>query len=209
MYKKEYSLLFLLVLSGILFLSCQKEIDGSLAPGFTPPTPTNLKPRLGTTWTYRYYIYHQDGSLYQSKIMTLKAKSEDTLAGEKWLNVVDVDKDTTVWLLQSKTDGLYQYTNNTSSLFCKDPASAGDVYNTYNDGFPETFYVRTMNDTLATGIGNIPLNYYEGYRSSLRVDLIWYNKNAWIVWKTQYRNRAQVGFFWYKHSTLFLDQIVY
>ncbi|MBL0180912.1 MAG: hypothetical protein IPP96_00980 [Chitinophagaceae bacterium] len=209
MYKQKYSLLFLLVLSGILFLSCQKEIDGSLAPGFTPPTPTNLKPRLGTTWTYRYYIYHQDGSLYQARIMTLKAKTEDTIAGEKWLNVVDVDKDTTVWLLQSKTDGLYQYANNASNLFCKEPAVIGDNYTTFNEGAAENFIVRGVKDTLPTGIGDIPTNYYEGYKSTILIDLVWYNNNAWIVRKLQYRNRSRLTPFWYKYSTLYLDQIIY
>lgn len=180
-------------------ISCQKEDEPCSREALTQQ---RLTPRVGTTWTYRYYIFHQDGSLYQASIMTFKAKSEDTIAGQKWLRIVDVNTDTTVWLMQPKADGLYQYTGNNVSLFCKEPASVGDVYNTYNDGFPETFYVRTMKDTTATGIGNIPLNYYEGYRSNLRVDLIWYNKNAWIVWKTQYRNRAIVGFFWYKHSSL-------
>jgi len=206
MYKRRYSLFFLLALSGVFFLSCQKEIDGSLAEGFASP---DQQPKIGTTWTYRYYTYNQDGSLADSKFLTYRAKTEDTIAGEKWLNVVDVDKDTTVCKLQLKADGLYQYTNNTSSLFCKDPAFVGDVYNTYNAGFPDTFYVRGMKDTLSTGIGDIPLNYYEGYRSGLRIDLIWYNKNAWIVWKTLYQNRARVGFFWYKYSSMFLEQIVY
>lgn len=206
MHKSRYLLLLILVLSGVFFLSCQKEIDGSLAPGFTSP---DQKPKVGTTWYYRYYIYNQDGSLSESKILTYRAQSEDTVGGEKWLRVIDVDRDTTVWLLQPKTDGLYQYTNNASSLFCKDPALVGDVYNTYNDGFTDTFYVRGMKDTLSTGIGDIPLNYYEGYRSGLRVDLIWYNKNAWVVWKTKYRNQSRVGFFWYKYSSMFLDQITY
>lgn len=207
MYNRINTVVLSVLLSAVTMISCQKEIDGTVFQGGV--NPTTLTPRVGTTWTYRYYIFHQDGSLYQASIMTFKAKSEDTIAGQKWLRIVDVNTDTTVWLMQPKADGLYQYTGNNVSLFCKEPASVGDVYNTYNDGFPETFYVRTMKDTTATGIGNIPLNYYEGYRSNLRVDLIWYNKNAWIVWKTQYRNRAIVGFFWYKHSSLFLDQIVY
>jgi hypothetical protein len=207
MYNRIKGVLFFIMLSSMVLVSCQKEIDGTLPAGSI--SPESQKPVVGTIWTYRYYIYHQDGSLYQSFIITHKAKSEITLGGEKWLNIIDTGADTTVYYLNVKPDGLYQYANNTSNLFCKDPASAGDTYNTFNEGMAESFFVRTVNDTLPTGIGNIATNYYEGYKFNVRIDLIWYNKNAWIVRKTQYRNRSLITPVWYKYSTLFLDRIIY
>jgi hypothetical protein len=207
MFNRIKGVLFFIMLSSMALVSCQKEIDGTLPAGSI--SPESQKPVVGTIWTYRYYIYHQDGSLYQSFIITHKAKSENTLGGEKWLNIIDVDADTTVYYLNVKPDGLYQYANNTSNLFCKDPASAGDNYSTFNEGMTENFFVRTVNDTLPTGIGNIATNYYEGYKFNVRIDLIWYNKNAWIVRKTQYRNRSLITPVWYKYSSLFLDRIIY
>lgn len=215
MYKRTEGLFFFFIVSVITLVSCQKEIDGALTGsggggGVGNPFPTNQKPKVGTTWTYRYYIYHQDGSLYQASIMTHRAKTEETIAGEKWLNIVDVNTDTTVYYLQAKADGLYQYANSNSNMFCKYPASAGDNYITYNEGGAETFYVQSVNDTLPTGIGNVLTNYYEGFKSGIRIDLIWYNNNAWIVRKTQYRNRSLLPPpIWYKYSTLFLDQITF
>ncbi|MBP6287801.1 MAG: hypothetical protein KA409_12845 [Ferruginibacter sp.] len=207
MYNRVSSILFFIILSAITLVSCQKEIDGTVFSGGV--NPATQKPKVGTTWTYRYYIYHQDGSLYQSYVMTHKAKSEDTLGGEKWLNVIDVDADTTVYYLNVKADGLYQYANNNSNLFCKYPAAIGDNYNTFNEGSAENFIVRGVKDTLPTGIGDILTNYYEGYKSNILIDLVWYNNNAWIVRKSQYRNRSVIVPVFYKYSTLFLDQIVY
>jgi hypothetical protein len=204
---RSNSLFLFTVLYFGLLTSCQKEIDNSLATGGV--NPATQKPKVGTLWTYRHYIYNQDGSLNQALTMTHKAKNEETLGGEKWLNVIDVNADTTVYYLAVKTDGLYQYANNAPNLFCKDPASAGDNYNTFNEGSAENFIVRAVNDTLPTGIGNIATNYYEGYKSTILIDLVWYNKNAWIVRKTQYRNRSVLTPVFYKYSTLFLDQIVY
>ncbi len=199
----------LLVLSVFLLVSCQKEIDGSIFAGGGGTNPVNQKPKVGTIWTYRYYIYHQDGSLYQSFIYTLKAKNEETINGETWLNVVDVDADTTVYKFQAKTDGLYQYANSTSNMFCKDPAFLGESYNTYNEGGAENFVVKGVNDTLPTGIGDVVVNYYEGYRSTILIHQIWYNKYAWIVRKSTYRNRSQVTPSWFRERTIFLDKIIY
>lgn len=201
--------LFAILLAATL-VSCQKELDGSLGGGGINPTPVNQVPRVGTTWTYRHYIYHQDGSLYQAHIMTLRIKSEEMLGGEKWFRVVNVTPDTTVFYLQVKPDGLYQYANNSPQLFLKDPALVGDNYNTFNEGFAEQFFVRGSKDTLPTGIGNVVVNYYEGYRvTNLIKNQIWYNKNAWIVRWEQFQNRALVGFFWYRYRAFYLDNIVY
>lgn len=207
------SILFLFALLSILFISCQKEING-LIDGSISVTPTNQKPKLGTKWTYRYYIYHANGSLYKSSIVVHFAKSEDSIAGEKWLNIVDVDTDTTVYYLNTKTGGLYQYTNNSSYLFCKYPSGINDSYTSFNEGAAENFIVKAVNDTLPTGIGDVPVNYYEGFKTIPSagiqlIDLVWYNDNAWIVRKSQYRSTSLVLPFYYKYYTYFLDNIVY
>jgi hypothetical protein len=208
MHNKPYSSFILLILSTLVLVSCQKEIDGTILNGGV--NPANQKPKVGTTWTYRLYTYHQDGTLYQTLSMTHKAKSEETLGGEKWLRIVDVDADTTVYYLNAKTGGLYQYANNASNLFCMSPAAIGDNYNTYNDGSVENFIVRKVNDTLPTGIGDIPTNFYEGYKSTILIDQVWYNEYAWIVRRSIYKNRSVIPPpFWYKERTLFLDKIVY
>lgn len=204
-------ILILLVFSGIVFTSCQKEIDGLVNGNVIL---TNQKPKLGTQWTYRYYIYHQNGSLYKSSIVIHKAKTEEILGGEKWLNIVDVDTDTTVYFLNTKTGGLYQYVNSSSSLFCKYPALINDTYTSFNEGTTEDFIVKGVNDTLQTGVGDVPANYYEGFKvipsvGIQLIDLIWYNDNAWIVRKSQYRNMSIVTPSFYKYYTYFLDNIVY
>lgn len=199
-------LLILFTAASPLF-SCQKEIDG-LTNGVVI-TPVNQKPKLGTIWTYSYYTYHSYGGIATSKIVTHKAKTEETFGGEKWLNIVDVDADTTVYFLNTKTGGLYQYTNSNSYLLCKYPAAINDTYNTFNGGAFEDFTVKGVNDTLATGIGSVPLNYYEGVKSGYLIDLIWYNDNAWIVWKTVWRKLPPPGTAYYKFSSMFIDNIVY
>jgi len=213
MYKREYSLLFLLVFSANFFLSCQKEIDGSLAPGFTLPTPANLKPKLGTTWTYNYYWYNTPGGPTHFKTVKHTAKSEETLGGEKWLKIADVETDTTVYFLNTKTDGLYQYTNSNAYLLCKYPAAVNDTYTTFNDGSAEYFTVKGVNDTIPTNIGDIPLSNYEGVKAGDIIDLLWYNNNAWIVWKYQYKRMivaaSPPSTVYYLHSKMFLVSIVY
>ncbi len=198
--------LFILIIGGCLLGSCQKELDG-LNNGNV--IPANQKPKLGTTWTYRYYVYHQNGSVFTTSTVTHKAKSEETIGGEKWLKIVDVAADTVVYMLNEKTGGLYQYTNNSSNLLCKYPAALNDTYTTFNEGSSENFTVKGVNDTLPTGIGDIPANYYEGFKGLQIIDLIWYNEYAWIVRKTQYRNRSLILPSFYKYYTFFLDAIVY
>lgn len=201
-----WALLFIVFFCGVLFTSCQKQIDGLLSSTVAPP---KQKPKVGTTWTYRYYVYHQDGSLYTTAVVTHRAKTEVNLGGEAWLEIVDVAADTTVYFLNEKSGGLYQYSNNSANLFCKFPAVVNDTYNTFNEGSAETFTVKAANDTLPTGIGDIPANYYEGVKGTQLIDLIWYNEHAWIVRKTQYRNRSILTPFFYKHYTFFLDAINY
>jgi hypothetical protein len=202
---------YISVLFSILFLTaCQKELnfDSSTAGGGGPLD--GKKPRLGTTWTYNYNVYQQDGSLLYSKVLIYKAKTAEVLGGETWLHIVDVDNDTTVFYLNEKSGGLFQYTNNAANLFCKAPAAVYDTYTSYNEGSSEDFTVKAVGDTISTGVGDVPANYYEGKKAGQLIDLLWYNENAWIVWKIQYRNRSIIPPpFYYKYSSLYISNIEY
>lgn len=196
-----------LIIGAFTIISCQKEIDGAVTGGVI--VPANQKPKLGTSWKYNYYTYHSYGGVATFKILTHRAKTEVILGGEKWLNIVDVDADTTVYFLNAKTGGLFQYSNGNSNLLCKYPAVLNDTYTSFNDGSVEVFTVKGVNDTLPTGIGNIPLNYYEGVKTGFLIDLIWYNDNAWIVWEYIYFKGPPPGDRYYLYSKMFLDNIVY
>ena len=185
-------------------ISCKKD-DGTV-----PVTPVDQKPKVGTIWTYNYNWYNSLGGPTQSKVIYHKAVSEETLGGEKWLKIVDVETDTLVYYLNTKADGLYQYTNNNAYLLCKYPAVVNDTYNTFNGGSAETFTVKKVNDTIITAIGNIASNYYEGVKNAEIIDLIWYNKNTWMVWKHLY---IRVGVppvtQYYLKSQMYIVNIVY
>ena len=187
--------------------SCQKELDGLSEDGII--NPADQKPKVGTIWTYRYTTYHILGPVVSAKTIYHKAKEEVTLGGEKWLNIVDVGADTTLYFLNVKTGGLYQYSNNNSFLFCKSPAALNDTYNTFNDGSTEDFTVKGINDTLPTGIGDIPANYYEGVKGGYLIDRIWYNKNAWIVHRVIWRKKPDPSVAYWRYSTMYIDDIVY
>ena len=207
--KKPY-VSFLTVLFVFVLAACQKELaldSGSTGGG---GVLIGQKPRLGTTWTYNYNVYQQDGSLLYTKVLTYKAKTAEVLGGETWLKIVDVFADTTVFYLNEKPGGLFQYTNNASNLFCKSPAAVNDTYTAFNDGSSENFTVKAVGDTISTGVGDIPANYYEGKKSGQLIDLLWYNENAWIVWKVQYRNRSILPPpVYYRYSSLYIINIVY
>jgi hypothetical protein len=203
---KVISRISILFISVFLLASCQKEIDGLVSGGVTPP---DQKPQIGTVWTYRYYTYHSSGGLSGIYVITHRAQSEENLGGEKWLRIIDVAADTTVYFLNVKATGLYQYTNNNSYLLCKYPAALNDTYNTFNAGAAEDFTVKGVNDTLPTGIGDIPANYYEGEKNGYIIDYIWYNNNTWIVRKIVWRQVSFPFFLYYRYSTMFLDNIVY
>ncbi len=190
----------------ILFCSCQKEID---VIGGGPVVPVSQTPKLGTTWTYDYTTYYSYGSLESSKVLTHRAKTEETLGGEKWLNIVDTNTDTTVYYLNVKTGGLYQFANSGSNLFCKDPATLNETYTSFNSGAIEDFTVKGISDTLPTGIGDVPANYYEGVKSGDLIDLIWYNKNSWIVRRIVYRRLPPPATVYFRQSTLYIKSIAY
>ena len=45
------------------------------------------------------------GGPTHSKMFTHRAASEETLGGEKWLKIIDVEMDTVVYFLNTKVDG--------------------------------------------------------------------------------------------------------
>lgn len=200
---------FVLIVGSFTIISCQKEIDG-LTDGSVIPPVADQKPKVGTIWTYQYYWYNAPGAPTNAKIVKHRAQSEETLGGEKWLKIVDVETDTVVYYLNTKNDGLYQYTNSNPYLLCKYPALVNDTYTTFNKGSAEFFTVRGLNDTIPTGLGDIPLSKYEGVKNSDIIDLIWYNKNAWIVWQYVYK-RVIISPFtvYYLYSKMFIESIVY
>lgn len=198
-----------LMLSCVTFFSCKKSSSS------TDGTTTNQKPKVGTIWTYRYYTYNSPvagGGIHTTEVLSYKAKNEVDLGGEKWLNIVNAATDTTVFILNEKTGGLYQYANNSSNLLCKNPAALNETYTSFNNGSTETFTVKGVKDTLLTGIGGIPSNYYEGVKNSVLIDQLWYNEYAWVVQRHFYlytTNPPMPFNYYYKYSSLFLDNIQY
>lgn len=196
-----------LMASCFLISSCQKEIDGEIL-GISGP-PVVLKPKVGTEWTYLYYTYLAlNGGIQTSATIKYWAKEEKVIAGEKWLNIVETGVDTTVYLLQEKTDGLYQYANNAAYLLCKKPAVLNTSYSTFNRGAAEDFTVKGVQDSLATNIGYIPVNLYEGKKAGILADQIWYHENAWIVRHYGFR-KPPMGTIPYRNTAYFLMYITY
>ncbi|MGQ0739260.1 MAG: hypothetical protein ACT4OJ_09395 [Bacteroidota bacterium] len=185
----------------ITLLSCQKENEGD-------GTAAGLKPKVGTTWTYSYYTYYSYGGVATTKTVTWKAISEETLGGEKWLKINELGVDTTVYLLREKSDGLYQYINNSANLFCKNPTSPNDTYTSYHRDSVYFFKVSGAGITLPTNIGDIKVNFYEGRKSVNLIDEIWFNANAWIV-RHQFYRKAPLATDYYKYSALFIRDITY
>jgi len=208
--KTRFFYFFVLVVGAFTIMSCQKELDGSINGVITP---ADLKPKVGTIWTYSYYWYNSPGGATNFKTIYHKAQTEEIIGGEKWLKIIDVETDTTVYFLNTRPDGLYHYTNNNPYILCKYPAAVNDTYTTFNGGSTEDFTVRGVNDTLPTGIGDIPLSKYEGVKAGDIIDEIWYNKNAWIVWKYQYKRLVVAinppSTVYYLINKMFLDNIVY
>lgn len=201
----------ILIISTSLMMSCQKEVDG-LIDGTNPVIPVDQKPKIGTTWTFHYSWFNVPGGPTHAKMVTHRAQSEETFGGEKWLKIVDVEPDTVVYYLNTKPDGLYQYTNNNSYILCKYPTTVNDTYTTFNTGSSEIFTVRGVNDTSATGIGDIPLTKYEGIKPSdpRIIDIIWYNKNSWITWRFLYKLWPVLPSYVYAlQSRMYIDNIVY
>ena len=203
---------FILVLA-LFFISCQKEITvADSGGGTTPTTPISQKPKIGTTWQYRYYtFYSYDGSLATSAVLTLTAKSEDVYGGDTYLNIVDKATNMTVFLLKEKADGLYHVDNGAASgtLLCKAPAIVNETYNSQILGSTENFVVKAVKDSFPTGLGTVAVNYYQGSKNGLLFDQIWYNENAWIVQYIVYKFDPILGHPYYKYSSLAINSIIY
>jgi len=204
MKQTKLTLAFISIVAGFCFTACQKEIDGTLNG---VPAAAKKKPKLGTTWTYIYITYYSFGGVIKSSVVVYKATGEETIAGEKWIRVTDTATQATIFLVNEKTGGLYQYSNNSSNLFFKYPAAVNDTYNTYNGVNNEDFIVKGVNDTLSTGVGDITVNHYEGRLAGVLTDEYWYNDEVWIAWHYVYRNPVYSPVF--RYSTLFLQRITY
>lgn len=164
--------LSVLIVAGI-FSSCKKTSST------TPETVT--KPRVGTIWTYRYKTFDGSGIVVSTNNIVYKATSAQTLGGEQWINITD-SVNATVFLLNVKTGGLYQYANSASNLFCKYPAAVNDTYNTYNSGGAETFTVSGVDILVSDApMDDVKVNRYDGVKSGNLTDQVWYNENLWIM----------------------------
>lgn len=203
-YKMKYRFLVVGLLTGsLLMASCQKELDlASSSSGVI--IPVIQKPKVGTKWTYTYYSYYPWGGLNTSYTVGHLAASEDTMGGEKWLKIIDTSTQATEYYLNVKTGGLYQYFNSTSNLLCKSPATINETYTSFGGLL---FTVKGVMDTIPSGIGDIPANYYEVTSGGTRTDDIWYNESAWIVRRYFYFKPLFTPVF--KSSALFLQKIEY
>jgi len=188
----------------VMFSSCQKEIDGTLPGGPGVIAPTNKKPKLGTTWTYRFDTFYSNGFLDKTTTVVHQAVSEEAHGTETWLNVIDTATHNTVYLLKEKTGGLFQYANNNEYQFCKDSATLNESYT----GYEGTFTVRGVRDSLAGYLGTYVVNYYEvGPPGGDISNKIWYSPYYWIVQRFVYtRNLSNI---YYRRSAMYLTQISY
>jgi len=193
----------LLLLSAVTFFGSCKKSDDTVAP---VPDPV---PAVGTTWEYQFYTYNSmNGGVITSGTVTYKAKDEKVFGGEKWLNIVNSGPDTTVYLLQKKTDGLYLYANNTSYKLFKKPAVLSETYNSYYNGLTKNFTVKGINDTLTTNIGRKATYFYEGTNAGTLYDQLWYTDDVWLIQTIGYRKFA-LGTTSYKYSAMYLNSITY
>ncbi len=196
--------LILLIIIAAAFASCQKEVDGTLLPGFTPPG--DQKPKLGTKWVYQYFSYYTSGALRESYKKTYTASLQETFGGKNFLRITDTTG-AIIYYLADSSGCLNQYTNSNSYLFFKYPGTTGDTYSTYNAGGPESFSVKTLEDSVVTGLGNIAATYYEGYVGTMLTDKFWYNDKQWIIQQYLYK-KPPLGAP-YKYSWLILQKITY
>jgi len=179
---KVKQILQLLFIMGVYMISCKKSSSDTVAP-------TVQTPKLGTTWTYQQDNYISTGTSYITTTVHHKATSEVSFGGETWLKITD-DTLAVVYLLNTKTGGLYQYANNTSDLLCKYPATLNDVYNTFNYGGSETFTVKDVGISIgsANGSSYTNINYYEGVKSGEMMDKIWFNNEVWFARRETYKH---------------------
>ncbi len=142
------------------------------------------KPRSGTKWTYNYKTYNGIGALSSESFINLTA-TEETIANEKWL-VLKNDAGATVYTLQEKANGLYQYVNNASYLLAKHPAMVNDSYPSWYNGAAITYTVKAVGDSILAWNDIYSTTYSEGVQNAKIFDKIWYNPNVWFVLKETY-----------------------
>jgi hypothetical protein len=202
----------ILLISGLFLTSCQKEVDGSMADGTNPPV--QQKPRVGTTWTYRYYIYHVNGGIFKQSVLKFRATEEEIINGEKFFKIKDIDADSLIGYFAERTGGLYHYTNNTSQLLFKDTIGMTfGNYPAYFEGMALDMRIKNIGDTIQTFVGDVPANYYEGWSNWFMGDkiyyMIWYNKYNWILRETKYIVFGNQPGTYYKYASYELLSIVY
>ncbi len=202
----SYSLFLLAVIN---FTSCQKELEGVV----NPPVVKNT-PKVGTTWLYRYVTYYSWGAPATTEIVQYTISKIDTIAGEPWFNVIDKNGNT-VWLYSVRPTGLFEYTNSSAQLLCKDPAYRNEKYTTWRNGGMEDFKVIGVKDTLVMA-DKFVVNYYEGEKllnttsppQRFVLDKIWYNDEVWIA-KHEFWDKTSLFSSYYKRSSFELQQITY
>ena len=200
---EKYGFLLSFTAMVLLLVSCQQGLDNNIA------TSTSQKPKSGTRWVYRYSTYYPNGGLISSSNVVYKAVSLEMLGTETWLKIVDSASNTPIFYLNEKTGGLYQYTGNSSNLFCKYPAAVNDTYNSFNGVDTADYFVRSITDTLSLGLlGDLPVIYYEGIKVGQTVDKLWYNPKMWIAQRYMYR-KFPLGVTYYKNASLILQDFTY
>ncbi len=161
-------------MASVIFLSCHKTT--TLEP---------LIPKVGTKWVYRLKKFNAAGILQTTTNLTYTISAEQTMGPDKWFVITD-STGATVFVLNQKPDGLYQFQNSGAHLLCKDPALANDSYDTQNDGSDETFLVRAKDSTVTLPYGDLVIQSYEGQQGGVLKDIIWYNSTVWFAKKEVY-----------------------
>ncbi|HKP31826.1 MAG TPA: hypothetical protein VJT83_03840 [Chitinophagaceae bacterium] len=167
--------LLVAMLIATILVGCSKGSD----------TPAVKKPGMGTTWTYRYTKFKPVGGILEQYNIRYKITAQESHGGENWFVVTD-SAGAVVRLLNTGTDGLFQYVANAKSLLCKDPASVGDSYLSQNESGDITYTVKAIAVDIGTPGGAQNVNRYEGIQNSLTKDILWYNPTAWIVREDYY-----------------------
>ena len=193
------SLFFLFLIFVFLLYSCQKENNVN---------PANQKPRVGSKWVFRYSTFYPTGGLISSGNVTFQATGMETLGGEQWLKIVDTATGTAVFYLKEKTDGIYQYINNNSYLFCKYPAVINDTYQGYAISEAADYFVRNVGQTMAFGVlGDLTLNHYEGIAGGVTVDQLWFNTRVWLAQRYIYTKPLMGNY--YRSASLIIQNFIY
>ncbi len=178
------TLLLPLTLIAFLYSNCKKD-DAPVA---------RTEVSLGTEWTYRYKKFDAAGVINKTISVKYRVSSEQSISGEKWFVITDSTQ-TPLFVLTTRTDGLYQYTNSNDYLLCKYPATANETYSSYNNGEDEDFTVKEAGATVNVPKGDIMVNRYEGEQGGIVKDIIWYNPDFWFVKKEVFTTNILTGLY--------------